>query len=270
MRIFYSTLCSIFILADGTFAIGKIYQLETFVQKILDSNELRNIENGVSAEKISNALSTKEETSKFNNALESIEKCDAEFEWNFCTYIIRSALRRHFWENIIAKEANKSSTIEADVADKLIRYVRVLAIVFNIFGAESFKRISQREMELLLEELLSSFGAEHELEETVWKMNSLVSMGGHRLLNNFVDAITLKNCQNVSLTEVNRKIELVKRILRHSLLRFFYGNDLNKQSEKSLTLFNAVESITAIEVEIVFTELNRNYGTASNERSVCL
>ena len=228
MLIFYSTLCSIFILADGTFAIGKIYQLETFVQKILDSNELRNIENGVSAEKISNALSTNEETSEFDNALKSIEKCDAEFEWNFCTYIIRSALRRHFWENIIAKEANKSSTIEADVADKLIRYVRVLAIVFNIFGAESFKRISQKEMELLIEELLSFFSAERELQETVRKMNSLVKMGGYQLLNDFVDAIASKKCQNVSLTEVNRKIELVKRIFRHSLLRFFYGNDLNK------------------------------------------
>ena len=52
MLIFYSTLCSIFILADVTFAIGKICYLDTFVQKILDSNELRNIENGVSVEEI--------------------------------------------------------------------------------------------------------------------------------------------------------------------------------------------------------------------------
>ena len=130
--------------------------------------------------------------------------------------------------NIIATKANKSSTIEADVAAKLIRYVRVLASILNIFGAESFKRISQKEMELLIDVLHSSFSAERELEETVWKMNSLVKMGGHRLLNNFVDAITLKNCQSVLLTEVNRKIELVKRIFRHSLLRFFYGINLTK------------------------------------------
>ena len=270
---FYFVFCSILFPVDETFT-GK-NQLEKFVQKLLALDGGLNhvsIENGFTAEKIATALVDNEQiivdNEHCNKALKSIEQCDHECYWNFCTYIICASLRRYIWD-ITSNKANESdvANIEADVADKLIRFVRALASVFNIFGAELLKEIAQNDIENLVVEILSSFSAERELEETVWKMNALVKMGGHHLLNGFVEVIN----RELSLTEldkINKMFKLIENIFHHPILSFFYGSELNKRNEKCLTLFNVMNTLSATEMEMVFTVLNNNYSSNSDKQLV--
>lgn len=268
---FYFVFCSILFPVDKTFTDKN--QLEKFVQKLMASDGGLNhvsIENGFTVEKIATALVDNEQIMHCNKALKSIEQCDHECYWNLCTYIICASLRRYIWD-ITSNKANKSATvdaevanIEADVADKLIRFLRALASVFNIFGAELLKEIAQNDIENLVVEILSSFSSDQELEEAVLKMNALVKMGGHQLLNGFVEAIN----RELSLTELGKKFELIEYIFHHPILSTFNGSVLNKRNEKCLALFNVMNTLSVTEMEMVFTVLNNNYSSNSDKQLV--